>query len=85
MQFKLFMFIITLAFVCLPTFIFGEVFEGIERIKESGELRILMAKDDWWPFFYADEAGNLSGIDINVSKKICENLLQSDFIGEIII
>src|SRR6056297_2666738 len=74
MQFKRFTFIIIIAFICLPTFILGEGFGGIERIKESGQLRILMAKDDWWPFFHVDESGTLSGIDITVSQKICDNL-----------
>src|SRR6056297_2560300 len=54
--------------------LFANHFEGLENIQASGELRILMAKDDWWPFFHVDEEGVLSGIDIIVSKKICENL-----------
>ena len=33
-----------------------------------------MAKDDWWPFFHVDESDTLSGIDITVSQKICDNL-----------
>ena len=68
---------LTLISLCLLVFsmlIMGSSFEGIDRIKESGQLRILMAKDDWWPFFHVDEAGKLSGIDIIVSEKICENL-----------
>ncbi len=74
MKKKLLTLIITISLLLLNTLIIGSSFEGIERIKESGQLRILMAKDDWWPFFHVDEEGVLSGIDIIVSKKICENL-----------
>lgn len=66
--------IITINLLLFSTMIIGASFEGIERIKESGQLRILMAKDDWWPFFHVDEKDVLSGIDITVSEKICENL-----------
>lgn len=71
---KTYLIIITITFFLFSTLMIGASFEGIDRIKESGQLRILMAKDDWWPFFHVEETGELSGIDIIVSKKICENL-----------
>jgi ABC-type amino acid transport substrate-binding protein len=71
---KQYLIIITITFFLFSTLMIGASFEGIDRIKESGQLRILMAKDDWWPFFHVEETGELSGIDIIVSKKICENL-----------
>jgi len=67
-------FLITITFLLFSALIIGSDFEGIERIKESGQLRILMAKDDWWPFFHVDESDTLSGIDITVSQNICDNL-----------
>ena len=64
----------TIIFLLLSSLMLGADSEGIKKIRESGELRILMAKDDWWPFFYTDATGELSGIDITVAEKICETL-----------
>lgn len=74
MNLKKILFIMTITLLFFYSLMMGSNTEGIERIREAGELRILMAKDDWWPFFYTDESGKLSGIDITVAEKICENL-----------
>jgi len=65
---------VTILFLIFSPLLLGADSTGIERIRESGELRILMAKDDWWPFFHTDPTGELSGIDITVAEKICETL-----------
>src|SRR6056297_503844 len=74
MKLKKILFIMTITFLFFCSFMMGSNTEDIERIRESGELRILMAKDDWWPFFHTDETGELSGIDITVAEKICKAL-----------
>ncbi|HPF17517.1 MAG TPA: cation:dicarboxylase symporter family transporter [Thermotogota bacterium] len=66
--------IMTITFLFFCSLILSSESDGMKRIRESGELRILMAKDDWWPFFYTDVSGELSGIDITVAERICETL-----------
>jgi len=56
----------------LPGFVFGAV--GLGTILESGEIRILMAEEDWWPFFYVDERGGLAGIDVEIGTEIARAL-----------
>jgi len=63
-----------ITFLLFSSLMMGSDSEGIERIREAGELRILMVKDDWWPFFHTDVTGELSGIDITVANRICEPL-----------
>ena len=59
----------------LSTVIFSSPgLSGIEEIVESGTLRILMTEENWWPFSYVDENGNLAGVDIELANKICDNL-----------
>src|SRR6056297_1781936 len=74
MKLKKILFIMTITFLIFTSLIMGSDSEGIKAIRESGELRILMAKDDWWPFFQTDPTGELSGIDITVAEKICKAL-----------
>ncbi len=72
-QKHLFVFIILLlSFFLLPRFVFGAV--GLDKILEKGELRILMAEEDWWPFFYVDERGELAGIDVEMGMEIARAL-----------
>ncbi|MDD8042088.1 MAG: cation:dicarboxylase symporter family transporter, partial [Thermotogota bacterium] len=53
-------------------FVFGAV--GLDKILAKGELRILMAEEDWWPFFYVDERGELAGIDVEMGMEIARAL-----------
>ncbi|MBP6960967.1 MAG: cation:dicarboxylase symporter family transporter, partial [Thermotogae bacterium] len=46
----------------------------MDKILEKGELRILMAEEDWWPFFYVDERGELAGIDVEMGMEIARAL-----------
>ena len=72
-QKHLFVFIILLlSCFLLPRFVFGAV--GLDKILEKGELRILMAEEDWWPFFYVDERGELAGIDVEMGMEIARAL-----------
>jgi len=47
---------------------------GIEQVINRGELRVLMAEGDWWPFFYTDQEGELAGVDIELAKEISRTL-----------
>src|SRR6056297_2234306 len=58
--------------------------EGIKERKESEDLRILMVKDDWWPFFQIDSTGQLYGINITIAERICKALdVQPVFIRKV--
>ncbi|HPE41753.1 MAG TPA: cation:dicarboxylase symporter family transporter [Thermotogota bacterium] len=46
----------------------------MDKILAKGELRILMAEEDWWPFFYVDERGELAGIDVEMGMEIARAL-----------
>ncbi len=74
MKMKKTVIMVTITFLIFGALMMGSDSEGIKEIRESGELRILMAEDDWWPFFHTDETGQLSGIDITVAEKICKAL-----------
>ncbi|HPR96661.1 MAG TPA: cation:dicarboxylase symporter family transporter [Thermotogota bacterium] len=54
--------------------VFSQGFAGLDAIEASGRLRILMVEDDWWPFFYVDESGDLAGIDVELAGEICAGL-----------
>ena len=45
----------------------------VEKIKARGKL-ILGTSADWPPFEYVDKAGNVVGIDIEIAKRIAEEL-----------
>ncbi|MFW6263838.1 MAG: cation:dicarboxylate symporter family transporter [Thermotogota bacterium] len=74
MKMKKTVIMVTISFLVFGALMMGSNSEGIKEIRESGELRILMAEDDWWPLFHTDETGQLSGIDITVAEKICKAL-----------
>ena len=74
MKMKKTVIMVTITFLIFSALMMGSDSEGIKEIRESGELRILMAEDDWWPFFHTDATGELHGIDITVAEKICETL-----------
>ncbi len=60
---------------------FSQANSDIDAIVKTGRLRILMVADDWWPFFYEDETGQLSGIDVELAEAICKGLeVEPEFI-----
>ena len=66
--------ILQLIFIFLVTLILSQGFDSINKIKSSGELRILQTTDYWFPFYYIDKNGELSGIDIELGNYIASEL-----------
>ncbi|PZC51659.1 MULTISPECIES: cation:dicarboxylate symporter family transporter [unclassified Mesotoga] len=70
-----------LLFVLLCAIICAREFRSVEEIKTSGVLRILQTEDYWYPFYYLDSEGNLSGIDIDLGRHIASQLgVEAEFI-----
>lgn len=68
-------------FIFFVTVLFCNGFESIEKIRSSGELRILQTEDHWYPFYYLDEEQNLAGIDIELGKYIASQMgVEANFI-----
>jgi len=64
--------IILLVCFCSSDIIFGA--SNLESILKRGEIRILMVEEDFWPFFYVDERGEMAGIDVEMGKEIARAL-----------
>ena len=72
---------VVLLFALLCAIIYAREFRSIEEIKKSGVLRILQTEDYWYPFYYLDSDGNLSGIDIELGRHIASQLgVEAEFI-----
>ena len=60
--------------ICAGNGVFALDSRSLEDIRQSGELRVLLVEDDWWPFFHEDDSGKLAGIDIDLAKSIAQAL-----------
>lgn len=66
--------ILLFLFIFLVALLISQGFDSINKIKISGELRILQTADYWFPFYYIDKNGELSGIDIELGNYIASEL-----------
>lgn len=48
--------------------------DDIKNILDKGEIVVAMTRDDMTPFYFRDQSGNLSGLDIKLAKGIADKL-----------
>ncbi|MCI5224361.1 MAG: hypothetical protein D3924_17255, partial [Candidatus Electrothrix sp. AR4] len=73
--------ILWLVSLLLPSHIYAEQANHLQRILQSGKLRVAVFYKDFSPFFWKDkQSGTLRGVDIDLARGIASKLgLQIEF------